>query len=407
MKAAIEEQEEDSQEFVNQLNDRYENFKFVIQNQHDSDLISMQKITHLEKDLVVNSEGYLTRTIKNLMPIFLTSSKTVKNPKEESNHSSRKSSNYLISGMNSIKLSVQNMMHDDDDDKSEKVLLSSHKKTTTMNSYVWIDGEYHDRREENLLVESIMESAVMFSTPNFSMNGEKFPVLNHLTGTTMEKTMDDFTKLGIFHPKHKLKIIWDLIMGVIILYTLILLPLQMAFDDLNEGSLGDSLTYCDWGIDIVFFIDILVHMNTSYISDFEDAYIVNRFDIVKHYVTTYYFYIDLISCIPFDTIATELNYNNQDLHILKLIKIVRILRLIKLYKLDNITRFQNKIEEILELTPAMLNLIATLVQVILISHLVSCMWWGLTRKFSGEAWFDKVDQVNDPLRDAPFRGLSE
>ena len=42
-------------------------------------------------------------------------------------------------------------------------------------------------------------------------------------------------------------------------------------------------------------------------------------------------------------------------------------------------------------------------QVIFITHLVTCAWWGLSTVMSDYTWYDNPAMVYDPLRDAPFQ----
>jgi hypothetical protein len=43
------------------------------------------------------------------------------------------------------------------------------------------------------------------------------------------------------------------------------------------------------------------------------------------------------------------------------------------------------------------------VQVIFISHLVACMWWGVCSVLSSNAWYDHPEQVINTLGQASFQ----
>ena len=45
----------------------------------------------------------------------------------------------------------------------------------------------------------------------------------------------------------------------------------------------------------------------------------------------------------------------------------------------------------------------TVIKVIFFSHMISCMWWGLSTTISTRAWLDDPLMVYDPLRYAPFQ----
>ena len=45
----------------------------------------------------------------------------------------------------------------------------------------------------------------------------------------------------------------------------------------------------------------------------------------------------------------------------------------------------------------------TVVKVIFFSHMISCMWWGLSTTISSQGWLDNTLMVYDSLRNAPFQ----
>ena len=230
----------------------------------------------------------------------------------------------------------------------------------------------------------------------------KFPcVVGHTKRTgkeiIVEKPLTYFFSLYLFHPRHWARSSWDGFLGALIVYSLTVIPMQMAFDSLLATA-GNLLIF-DYVIDCIFFLDVVMNFNTTFYSDFIDAYVVDRKLITEQYIKSGWFFIDCISCIPFDLVATSAlgNTTNSDgsstSATTKLIKIVRLLRLIKLAKLVNISKYLNKMEELLNISPTAVNLIMTCVQVVFISHLVCCIWWGLSSSLSSYTWYDNSGQV--------------
>lgn len=97
------------------------------------------------------------------------------------------------------------------------------------------------------------------------------------------------------NPNATYKLIWDAIVSIIVIYSIIMVPLQLSFSVAIEGGFH----VVDWIIDVLFMIDIIVNFFTAYNDNRGTVY--NNCMIVKHYLKTW-FVIDLVSTIPFDKI---------------------------------------------------------------------------------------------------------
>lgn len=144
---------------------------------------------------------------------------------------------------------------------------------------------------------------------------------------------------------------------VIIVYSMITIPMQLAFDRFPD--LGGA----NYTVDGIFFFDILLSFNTAYFSEEEEAYVAVRSKIIVNFLKTSFF-IDLISCIPFDTIVESLTTGSQNnVKILQLLKIIRLVRLLKVAKVFNIVKIIYFIEDDLHVSPIFISLGATCLQV--------------------------------------------
>ena len=281
-------------------------------------------------------------------------------------------------------------------DKGEAALSRSvHAVKSSSAGSFWVDGEQvvNENEDDQMATEAVM---------NFAMGAAahvaKYPVVAGLNkqgkDQVTEKPMAYFHSKMIFHPNHPIKLAWDTFLGCLIIYSLIAIPMQMAFDSLYEGDSGPGLLIFDYVIDGLFFMDMIVNCNTAYYSDKADAFILERFRIRRHYSRSGWMLIDLLSCVPFDAVVyAAVQNSSRSTSTVQLVKVTRLLRLLKLMKILNITKFMNHLEEILNVSPSMVSLVTTMVQVVFISHLVCCMWWGFCKEFDGNAWFDSTDQV--------------
>ncbi|KRX03617.1 Cyclic nucleotide-binding protein [Pseudocohnilembus persalinus] len=131
--------------------------------------------------------------------------------------------------------------------------------------------------------------------------------------------------------KHKLKAFWDIVIGILVLYSSFMSPLDIAFQFKDIGKIlykiGDYIT-------LVFFIfDIVFNLRTTFYTPNNEECIDQRL-VAKNYLKSSSFIVDLVSTIPISEFADLISGNSsgQNTYIkwLKQLKIFRILRLAKL-----------------------------------------------------------------------------
>lgn len=66
----------------------------------------------------------------------------------------------------------------------------------------------------------------------------------------------------IIHYKNKHKLLWDQLMGLLLLFVAIVLPYRTAFDSDDEPDMGWSITYSI--INILFLFDVVITFFTVY-----------------------------------------------------------------------------------------------------------------------------------------------
>lgn len=86
-----------------------------------------------------------------------------------------------------------------------------------------------------------------------------------------------FRVYGVVDPEHKYKVRWDLFVGALILYSCVVIPFRIAFDD-SGASIGSAQTQhsgapqestaaidiVDIAVDVMFGLDIIVNFFTAY-----------------------------------------------------------------------------------------------------------------------------------------------
>lgn len=136
-------------------------------------------------------------------------------------------------------------------------------------------------------------------------------------------------------PNTKFKIIWNLIIVALLLYTATYVPYRVSFID-GDSSLAFQIF--ENTIDVLFFFDIIVNF-LSAIEKKDGSYECSFKVIAKTYIKSWFF-LDLVATIP--TKAFEVNTDSSTSNVNKLLRLarlprlyrlLRIIRLIKIFKI--------------------------------------------------------------------------
>ena len=85
--------------------------------------------------------------------------------------------------------------------------------------------------------------------------------------------------LHLFSPHVQEKIVWDIFIGVLILFSVLATPFQISF----EMELSSDLQTVLYVVDVLFFIDMLVTANTCYLS-VNGTLVLSRRKIIQRYL---------------------------------------------------------------------------------------------------------------------------
>lgn len=161
-----------------------------------------------------------------------------------------------------------------------------------------------------------------------------------------------------------MKLLWDLFIGLFILYSVIIIPYRVGFN-ITPSPRAASF---DMFITALFGLDILVTFNTAYVDIHFEILEYRRNKIIQHYLQ-FWFWIDVLAMFPFDGLANAA-LDKINISAIRIIRILRLVRLIKLYRL--ITRDQ--ILEKFHIHPELINLIGLILQIFFIAHVIACFW---------------------------------
>ncbi|OQS06854.1 tetrameric potassium-selective cyclic nucleotide gated channel-like [Thraustotheca clavata] len=214
------------------------------------------------------------------------------------------------------------------------------------------------------------------------------------------------TFYSIINPTNPFKLEWDIFLGALIVYNVMSIPFQFAFQGgyVGEDTRLPSFISLDYVVDVFFGIDMLITFRTAFID--EEGHIeYNATRITTRYLK-WWFWIDFISTFPFgpiaDTLAPSTSMVNgtltttstsQSYQNLKLIRFLRLTRLLKLMRLLKLNRTVNTVENVLDISPAAVSLLKLLVQVCCIAHWSACVFYFIgevSETYYNDSWIGPI-----------------
>jgi CRP-like cAMP-binding protein len=174
---------------------------------------------------------------------------------------------------------------------------------------------------------------------------------------------------------------FDLLVALFIVWSVIILPYRIAFDDIPTWEANPEAYVFEWCVDFIFLIDIFSSFRTTYVARGDQICIVSTKKIARNYLESW-FVVDVMSTLPLDLIIEGIVTatspagadGEQNLEILKLIRIVRLVRLIKLARLFKLGKLADSISEFID-SPYLLQLVTLLLMTVFVSHLLGCFWF--------------------------------
>ncbi|OQR99230.1 Voltage-gated Ion Channel (VIC) Superfamily [Achlya hypogyna] len=188
----------------------------------------------------------------------------------------------------------------------------------------------------------------------------------------------------MLHPTGKLRVRWDVATLVLLIYTCVYTPMQLAF----TTSILQSIFFpiFDEAVNLFFCIDVILNFVTA----FETKGILESRPraIVSHYLKSW-FLADAISSFPYDILSDNdiletATSSNQIFTLLKLLRVVRVRRVLR--RLDYSILVRSTVS----------SLVKFFVLVMVTSHWFSCFFYGMSiGKPTG--WVAKQNLINSSL----------
>ncbi|KAH9260106.1 hypothetical protein BASA81_001878 [Batrachochytrium salamandrivorans] len=200
--------------------------------------------------------------------------------------------------------------------------------------------------------------------PSFTQPGKQRSMLLSLVkkgrfeDTTLFRAI---TCRGFLHPKGWFRNLWDQLLVVLVIYTLIVVPLEVAF--FSEDNWVFALAIVGCVLDVVFILDLYLSFRTSY-RGIDDEYVVDSWKIAKHYVKTW-FVFDLVAALPINILQVALmGEGSEYFAFAKILKFFRIFRLRHLFEKLAGMRVNTAI-----------YLLVLVAFYVIVAHWAACVFW--------------------------------
>ena len=214
------------------------------------------------------------------------------------------------------------------------------------------------------------------------------------TDTEDEESENEKEIPWIILPDNPYKKIWDLLIAILILYSAIITPYEIAFSDSNKSSWFEIL------IDIFLAIDIVLTFFSAY-TDEEENLVKNHKKIIKKYLKSW-FVIDIISVLPLNNLFKNGKYSGLTKisklpKLYRLIKLTKLLRMTKMSSKGNLKRVTKFFMEKLKINANVERLFFFVLTFLLMNHLCACFWYFMAKieDFSPDSWVVRLGYMDN------------
>jgi hypothetical protein len=202
---------------------------------------------------------------------------------------------------------------------------------------------------------------------------------NSLDKTTEQQLKDELNERPkvntLFSDEDGWKSLWNIFILLLVMYTVVIIPLNFAFPDLPESPA------IDYTIDVLFILDVIFTFRTAFLDHNGDE-VWDLIEIRKHYFS-FWFWIDLVATFPMELFLVIGGANTNDggdasrvKLILRMLKVPRLLRVGRLFKMLDQGQGQG-----------IWRMLQTVFGLIVLAHWFGCTYFFLCRveRESGES----------------------
>ena len=270
------------------------------------------------------------------------------------------------------------------------------------NKNIEINKDFESRNENRKILKNI------FKTKNRTVTEEKYRFLSHgclIIDSNDDSESDEELDPNEYYinPETNFFLFYDFIITLCVFYSLLYLPCELANSLCIFSPNINYIKVCfNIFIEILFLFDLIINFFLGYYNE-EDKLIKRSKKIIKNYILGYFF-VDLLSSIPFNAISFyyckknsnqichTYESNNIFLLLLTCLKAIKIFKILGRKKNQFITKIIEKRSDFIFLDD-LLNILSNIFFVILGFHIVSCIHIYIGRQ-TYPSWIHKNEFQN-------------
>ena len=158
-------------------------------------------------------------------------------------------------------------------------------------------------------------------------------------------------------------------MLVFVVYAISIMPYITVFIESNnyQDIFEDFM-------DICFVIDLILNFFITFRNK-KDEVVTDRWLIAKNYIYSFFF-IDLLSSVPFGLIFNNLSSFNKLLRLFKLPRLIKMTKITKLFKFKNFQK-SNSFSYFIRIHGGLIKTVILGVVTVVMLHLATCIWCSI------------------------------
>jgi potassium voltage-gated channel Eag-related subfamily H protein 7 len=216
------------------------------------------------------------------------------------------------------------------------------------------------------MIEKSLTQQAIFEAPHRPNDKAKFN--QRLSNKVKHFNSWQLRPTCFIHPRSKYMKRWDIVIMLLLLYTALFTPYEVAFLNLSSK---DRAFWMSFGVDMLFLKDIFLSFFLAYDDPRNGALEIDLRHISRNYLKGWFF-LDFISIFPF-TLISE-NLDNSNLGDLRIVRVLRLLRLAKLVRITKGVRIFSRWEKQLNMSYSHTTIYRLLLIAVLFMHWIACLW---------------------------------
>eukprot|EP00290_Baffinella_frigidus_P019118 CAMPEP_0180198636 /NCGR_PEP_ID=MMETSP0987-20121128/5286_1 /TAXON_ID=697907 /ORGANISM="non described non described, Strain CCMP2293" /LENGTH=945 /DNA_ID=CAMNT_0022153677 /DNA_START=48 /DNA_END=2883 /DNA_ORIENTATION=- len=243
-------------------------------------------------------------------------------------------------------------------------------------------------RGSNVAVEA---SGGGTAAPEQSRAKEGPEVILHIGPVADANNTQEATPFCIIHPHSPVRVTWDVMSLSLLIWSLVIVPLKIAFDFEAANGCNQNFNeqvwhwYVDFVVDVAFMIDFVMNLRTAYYDrDVKNMLVTGQWKIFVNYAKGFLLF-DLVASIPIDLImlhacddnagSTTSIEANTILRAPGMLKKLRLVRVVRLLRMNRIKRLFDGFKDTFHINPGVLRLVLFTFIVLLCAHYHACFFF--------------------------------